>query len=412
MRLPILMLIVSYTLIIITDIIIIKDLRVLSLFCKYKPKDKKPGVWWKIYLVFSLTIFSILTVAICLPRRDANIGITTPMWLLYIVISVLVAQIVYSIVSICGLLPTLFKKPRWNTGLWIGLPLSILFLSMMWWGVFVGRHIIQTNQVLISSSKLPRSFNNYKIAQISDLHVGTWGNDTTFISTLVDSVNNLQPDLILFTGDIVNRTADELKPFLHTLSRLKARDGVLSVLGNHDYGDYTNWNSYEDKKNNLDSLKEYQKLMGWRLLNNTHLTITSSEGDSIIIIGVENWGEPPFSKYGDLKKAYPAQCLADENFKILMSHNPEHWNQEVSQISNIDLTLAGHTHAMQIMFSMGNYRWSPSAYKYDQWGGLYSRNKNGFSTKIYVNIGAGEVGMPMRIGAPAEITLLTLICST
>ena len=403
------MILLVYGLLILTDLLIIKDFRTFSLYSKYKPREKKPGIWWKVYLIFAIAILAALTVAICLPRRNENMGISATMWLLYVVITVEVAQIIYSVFSLLGFVPRIFKKPRWNTGLWVGLPLGVLFFSMMWWGVLVGRYRIQINEVSVMSDKLPESFNGYRIAQISDLHLGTWGNDTTFVSKLVDSVNSLQPDLILFTGDIVSRTSGELSPFINVLSRLHARDGVFSVLGNHDYGDYVSWRSAKAKKDNLDLLKEYQKEMGWRLLNNANETIRSSEGDSIILIGVENWGEPPFSTYGNLSKAYPEKLLKDNNFKILMSHNPEHWNREVSHISNIDLTLAGHTHAMQIMFELGKWKWSPSKYIYQQWGGLYNReNEDGEQSWIYVNIGAGEVGIPMRIGAPAEITLLTL----
>lgn len=409
MRLPVLMIIICYLLLIITDLFIIRDLRIFSLFNKFRSQNKNGGRWWKVFLVFAVLVLLTLTVAICLPRRSENNGIIATMWLLYSVLTVEIAQVIYVLCSLIGVIPVLIKKKRWNTGLWVGLPLSVLFFSMMWWGVLVGRYKIQTNTVTISSPKIPATFNGYKIAQISDLHVGTWGNDTTFIHKLVESVNRLNPDLILFTGDIVNRNSDELLPFIHTLSQLKAKDGVFSVLGNHDYGDYISWSSPQAKRANLDSLLSYQKRMGWKTLNNTHTGIINEYGDSIVLIGVENWGEPPFSRYGDLKKAYPQVNTKDSTFKVLMSHNPEHWNQEVSRISDIDLTLAGHTHAMQIMFQLGNWKWSPSEYKYDQWEGLYSRlNQDGYETKIYVNIGAGEVGIPMRIGATPEITLFIL----
>lgn len=409
MRLPVLLTIICYFLLVITDLCIIYDLRNFSLYKKFRPGNKRPGNWWKVYLVFALLVLCLLTIAVSLPRRSENVGIGANMWLLYIVLTVEVAQIIYVIFSLIGVIPTLFRYPRWNTGLWIGLPLSVLFFSMMWWGVFIGRYKIQVNDVVIYSAKLPESFNGYKIAQISDLHLGSWGNDTTFVHNLVDSVNNLDPDLILFTGDIVNRTSDEMLPFLQTLSRLKATDGVFSVLGNHDYGDYVSWSSSESKKANLDSLLSYQKKAGWKLLNNASASLKNVNGDSIVLIGVENWGEPPFSQYGNLKKAYPERLFKDSNFKILMSHNPEHWNREVSKITNIDLTLSGHTHAMQIMFDFGNLKWSPSQYKYSQWGGSYSRkNEDNYLTRIYVNIGAGEVGIPMRIGASPEITLFTL----
>lgn len=402
------MICLCYFILMMTDWLIIADLRKMSLYSKYLPREKKRRVWWKIFLAFAIAVVILLTVGICLPRKSAESGISAVMWILYTVLSVEFSQIVYSIFSLLGFIPKIFGKRRWNTGLWIGLPLGVMVFSMMWWGVLIGRREIETVSVDISSPKLPESFNGYKIAQVSDLHLGTWGNDATFISHLVDSVNSLKPDLIVFTGDIVNREFKEILPFLAPLSRLKAPDGVISILGNHDYGDYVIWPSPQMKAANLDSLKKKQEEIGWKMLNNTSLYL-SRHNDSIAIIGVENWGEPPFTKYGDLNKAYPADSLYDGKFKILLSHNPEHWNQEVSKSSNIDLTLSGHTHAMQSRISIGNWKWSPAKYRYPLWGGLYSReNPSSKQLYLYVNIGAGEVGIPMRIGASPEITLFTL----
>lgn len=409
MRLPVILVLICYFLLLISDWLIITDLRKMSLYDKFQPQNKKTGNWWKIYGVFAVIILGVLTVAVCLPKTDIHRGITTAMWLAYVVISVLLGQCIYSAFSILGYLPKILGKRRWNLGLWLGLPLGVLVFSMLWWGVLVGRNRLNTVEVTIESQKLPESFNGYKIAQISDLHVGTWGNDTAFISRLVDKVNTFKPDLIVFTGDIVNRVSDELDPFMGPLSRLEAKDGVLTILGNHDYGDYITWDTEEEKALNLQSLKNRQEKMGWKMLDNDHAVLKNEAGDSIIMIGVGNWGEPPFTQYGQLTSAYPEGRLNDGNFKVLLSHNPEHWNREVSHVSNIDLTLSGHTHAMQIMFKFGKWRWSPSQYRYEQWGGKYDReNPQGEITSVYVNIGAGEVGIPMRIGADPEITLFTL----
>ncbi|MBD5203544.1 MAG: metallophosphoesterase [Bacteroidales bacterium] len=277
----------------------------------------------------------------------------------------------------------------------------------------VTRHEVSVTRVEIESSRIPHNFDGYTIAQFSDAHVGTWGKDTVFISTLVDSINALHADLIVFTGDIVNRSTPELEPFLRVLSRLHAPDGVVSILGNHDYGDYMDWSFPSEKAANLELLAAWQRQMGWRLLRNEHIFLSRGT-DSIPLIGVENWGEPPFKQYGKLEKAYPAAAdspfnLNDGRFKILLSHNPEHWRQEVREVSDIDLTLAGHTHAMQFMIEIGSFKWSPAEYKYEQWAGLYEYIKSsGFNSRIYVNVGSGEVGMPFRIGATPEITLFTL----
>jgi hypothetical protein len=283
----------------------------------------------------------------------------------------------------------------------------------MWWGAAITRRQIDVVNVEISSPRLPAAFDGYRMVQISDLHVGTWGEDTSFVAELVDSVNAQHPDIILFTGDIVNRESTELAPFLNTLARLHAPDGVYSILGNHDYGDYVDWPSAADKRDNLQLLKNWQRQIGWKLLNNQRTQIVH-DNDTIQLIGVENWGEPPFHQYGHLIDAYPLstdslQHLNDDRFKILLTHNPEHWRQEVRRISNIDLSLSGHTHAMQFELKFGNWRWSPSAWKYDQWGGLYDYiNAKGEKLQIYVNIGAGEVGIPSRIGATPELTVITL----
>ena len=206
---------------------------------------------------------------------------------------------------------------------------------------------------------------------------------------------------MLFTGDIVNRRTDELLPQVKPLSRLKAADGVYSILGNHDYGDYKKWPSAEMKSENMDMMYRLQRDMGWNLMNNRSEYIRRGN-DSIALIGVENWGDPPFTVYGDLDKAYPMQ--SDSTFKILMTHNPAHWSEKIADNDtvNIALSLSGHTHAMQCQIGS----WSPAEWRYDNWGGLYDDLSS--RHKLYVNIGLGTVALPARIGATPEITVLTL----
>jgi hypothetical protein len=213
-------------------------------------------------------------------------------------------------------------------------------------------------------------------------------------------VNALKPDLILFTGDIVNRNTAELKPFVKVLSRLHAKQGVYSILGNHDYGDYEDWSSSKEKAENMQLLKDLQAKMGWTMLNNAHQALTVGS-DTIMLIGVENIGDAPFPTYGNLAEAYPN--VGDKHFKILMSHNPAHWTSAIkdNENCNIALTLAGHTHAMQIeAFGV-----SPAYFRYRTWGGMYNDELN---HRLYVNIGIGTVGFPARIGATPEITHFTL----
>lgn len=280
----------------------------------------------------------------------------------------------------------------------------------MWWGVLYGRYDIAVSEITVNSKRLPASFDGIKIAQFSDAHVGTWGQDTTFVTNLVNKINALNPDIIVFTGDIVNRKTDEILPFVNILKRLKAPLGVYSVMGNHDYGDYTDWPDEQAHAADTRQLRAIQTGMGWNLLCNTHKFIYSAQGDNIAMIGVENWGEPPFKQYGDLKKAYPnANKIGDNNFKILLSHNPMHWHNEVREYTDIDLTLSGHTHAMQVLIGGIGTGFTPSSWRYPEWGGLYThKGADGAIRNLYVNIGCGEVAIPARIGASPEITLITL----
>ncbi|MDE6770678.1 MAG: metallophosphoesterase [Muribaculaceae bacterium] len=406
MRIPVVMMIIMLLGSVLVDLYITSDIR----------KSANKPFWWKVYLVSAVLCWLFMAVVLCLPRRSESSDILPVMWMLYSIITVYAAKLVYVIFSLIGkVIRSLTKRKSRNHPMqWVGTGVAVLVFGAMWWGVGETRHEIVVTHEDITSPKVPLPFNGYKIAQISDIHVGTWGKDTAFISALVDSVNSLHPDLIVFTGDIVNRRTDELVPFIPVLSRLHAPDGVLSILGNHDYGDYVDWKDPQDRIKNNQKLADYQKDMGWDLLNNRKIFVTRGN-DSIMVVGVENVGDPPFPTYGDLDLALSPSPDSlynqnDHHYKILLTHNPEHWNEYVSHHTNIDLSLAGHTHAMQMMFKLGDWVWSPAKYRYEQWGGMYDRlNENGHLTKLYVNIGAGEVGMPSRLfAAYPEITLLTL----
>ena len=406
MRIPIAATVILFLFSILIDLYIAFDVK--SSF------HTRKAVRW--YWVSAVACWIFLIVILCLPRRNSESGFLPVMWMLFSYLSIYIGKLGYIFSSAIGRLVNLIfrLKTEIHPFRFFGVLFGISLCGILWGGVYYTRHHIMVVREDFASTKLPTEFNGFKIVQISDLHVGTWGNDTTFLSSLVDSVNAQQPDLIVFTGDIVNRQTSELTPFKSTLSRLKARYGVYSILGNHDYGDYVDWEKTDHRNANNDLLAQYEREMGWQLLNNKSKVI-SSGNDSIILIGVEKWGEPPFPTYGDLNSAiYPSPDSMinqnDGNFKILLSHNPEHWNREVSKNTNINLTLSGHTHAMQTMVKIGNWKWSPAKYRYEQWGGRYDRNnKNGEPTTLYVNIGAGSVGMPTRLlGAFPEITVITL----
>lgn len=372
------------------------------IFSVAKKRARKP--FWAKFQMAESAFFLIYAIAIlCLPIRHGGEIMHVAMWMVFLYITVYAGKLVFVIFDVLAQVPRMFhaKRMRWLSRAGIALA-CITSLSMLW-GAFVNRFRLQVTEAEVEIAGLPESFRGYRIAQISDLHVGTFGSDTTFVSKLVDRVNCLKPDLIVFTGDIVSQTADELEPFVAPLSRLSAPDGVLSILGNHDYGDYLDWPSADAKEANMQRLFDLQIEMGWELLDNTSETIYGENAsDSIVIIGVENWGEPPFPQYGNLQEAYPA--LGDSATKILLSHNPMHWMKEVSPTDsiNIALTLSGHTHAMQCEV----WGISPAALRYPHcWAGLYTDSLN---RNLYVNIGAGTVGFPMRVGATPEITIITL----
>jgi predicted MPP superfamily phosphohydrolase len=263
------------------------------------------------------------------------------------------------------------------------------------YGSTLGKSKFTIKEVTFYSPNLPETFEGFRIVQISDLHLKYW-NDTIPIVKMVNMVNDLNPDLIAVTGDLVHIEASETTDFEETLSRLNAPYGVFFIMGNHDYGNYRRWNSIMEQAENLLDLQNSIKNMGWISLDNDHVFLSNGK-ELIALIGVENDGEGRFKGSGDLPKAM--QGTENIKFKILLSHNPTHWKREVLD-TDIDLTLSGHTHAMQ--FAIGKF--SFSSYKYKEWGGLYLEGNQA----LYVNVGIGTVGIPFRFGAYPEITLITL----
>lgn len=354
------------------------------------------------HVVASLLLIVYAVVIVALPRRRGGDSLLlADMWMLYSYFTIYVPKLVFVVFSLFAFLPLLWKRSVSRIVLWTGAAAAVATCVVMWWGALVNRTTYEIKEVELTFENLPPAFDGYRIAQFSDFHVGTYGTDTAFVAEAVDGINALHPDVIFFTGDIVNRRTDELPPFAAPLSRLSAPDGVISIMGNHDYGDYSEWPSTGAKSDNLSRMHGLHDEMGWKLLLNSTSMIHRGT-DSIAVVGVENWGDPPFTVYGDLNKAYPE--IEDSVFKILLTHNPAHWVEEVSgrDSVNIALSLAGHTHAMQI--EIGG--WSPARFRYPTWGGLYADTDE--NHWLYVNIGLGAVALPMRIGAKPEITLITL----
>ncbi len=362
---------------------------------------KKRSKASRLYLIVAGITYLGLIVAIALPRASASNGyLVADMWLIYAFVTTLLARVGYCLFDWLSLLP---RRIGYSWGQYLtctGIVAAIAILVITWWGALINRNRISITRVDIPSAMWPESFNGFTIAQISDLHVGTWGNNTHFLEKLVEHVNSLLPDMIVFTGDIVNRESAEFVPMIETFARLHAPYGVYAVMGNHDYGDYKYWADENEHKADPLKLHKLYALTGHKLLLNETDWIKRGN-DSIALIGVENIGDPPFHTYGDLKVAY-SDCN-DSIPKILLSHNPAHWVNDIKNNPqvNIPLTLAGHTHAMQVQIS-GH---TPASWRYPTSWGLYTDSLNNF---LYVNRGAGTVGMPMRIGATPEITLLTL----
>lgn len=391
MRLPILMMIIT---------ILINGVVDYYLFKTIKNRISK-SVYAKCYAWLSVFVTLALIVTISLPRRTGtNESLVFIMWMLFAYFSIYIPKYIYIVCDLVARIPLLLKKQRIKWVSKIGTILGVVSFCLMWWGALVNRFNIDVNEVEVPIASLPTPFDGYRVAQISDLHVGTFGIDTTFLAEVVEKINSLDVDAVMFTGDIVNRNSAELQPFVTTLSRINARDGVFSVLGNHDYGDYSDWESPEAKEENLKLMHKLQKQMNWTLLLNETKQVYRGN-DSIFIIGVENLGDPPFKNYGSLSNAYTT--INDSTIKILLSHNPAHWERDIKdkKDNNIALTLSGHTHAMQM--SIGSF--SPAALRYKYWGGLYVDDFNHY---LNVNVGIGEVALPMRIGATPEITVLTL----
>jgi len=284
----------------------------------------------------------------------------------------------------------------------IALGLAAIPFASILYGVFKGKYNFKVLNYTLHFEDLPDQFDGYKLTQISDVHSGSFDNINK-VEYAIDLINEQQSDIILFTGDMVNNKATEMEPYVDIFKKLKAKDGLYSVLGNHDYGDYVDWSSKEAKKQNLEDLKTHQKNIGFDLLLNENRFI-EKQGQRIAIVGVENWGKGGFKKAGDLKKA--SANIDKEDFKILLSHDPSHWDKQVvNDAYHYHLTLSGHTHGMQFGIEIpGWFKWSPVKWRYKHWAGIYKE----MGQYINVNRGFGYLAFPGRVGIWPEITVIEL----
>ncbi|MCM2301652.1 MAG: metallophosphoesterase [Flavobacteriaceae bacterium] len=282
----------------------------------------------------------------------------------------------------------------------VGLLIAAIPFSSLLYGITLGKYNFKVIKHHLKFDNLPKSFNKFRIVHISDIHAGSF-DSLESVQEGIDLIQAQNPDIILFSGDLVNNDSREIKPYISMFKSLKAPHGKFAVLGNHDYGDYKKWKSVDEKEENLKKLFDYFNEMDFKLLNNSH-EIISKENESIAIIGVENWGKPPFPQKGDLNLALKNTT---DSFNILLSHDPTHWDLEVkNHQKHIDLTLSGHTHGMQFGVEIPGIKWSPVKYFYPHWAGLYHYKDQ----YLNVNRGFGFIGYPGRVGIWPEITVIEL----
>lgn len=284
----------------------------------------------------------------------------------------------------------------------LALGIAAIPLGSLLYGMINGAYKYTIRKVKLPLQNLPDAFQGLRIVQVSDIHCGSFADDKALRKAFA-MVQELNPDVVFFTGDLVNNASDEAIPFAEAFKLLKAPMGVFSIMGNHDYGDYTQWNSPEEKAQNLQMLKDVHAASGWKLLNNTHQMLEKGD-EKIAVLGVENWGASlRFPKYGKLDKAYAG--TEHIPVKLLLSHDPSHWDAEVrKKYPDIQATFSGHTHGMQFGIEIPGFKWSPVQYLYKQWAGLYKKENQ----YLYVNRGLGFIGYPGRVGIMPEITLIEL----
>ena len=282
-----------------------------------------------------------------------------------------------------------------------GVILAVSLAIGMLFGTFAGSKQIKVTHVDLTFTNLPSGFNDYRIVQLSDFHLGGMLKPEKILTKTKRKLDELNPDLILFTGDLVNNFANEISGLESKLKEISNLADSYSILGNHDYGDYADWESMEKKQANYEAILNAQEDAGFQLLNNEHVVLTKGI-DSIYLAGVENWGHPPFPQYADLEAAING--IPSDAFTILMTHDPAHWEARVDGKEIIELSLAGHTHGLQWGVKFAGIPFSLAWFTRKTWGGLYKSH----NSALYVNTGLGTVGMPWRLDMPGEITVITL----
>lgn len=376
-----------------------------------------------IYVVYwVLAVGAVVTVAVFPYMQGAHVSKFFRNYLFAVVVGLFVAKLLAAVFflldDIRRLIIWLFRKatpatrpraadddatiPRSTFLTWAGMAIGGSLFGTLIYG-FSNKYNYKIHRVKLKYPNLPAAFRGLKLVQISDIHSGSFQNKAA-VAHGVDLIIAENADLVLFTGDLVNDRAEEMDNYKDVFGRIKAPMGVFSTLGNHDYGDYVTWPTPEAKIANLESLKQVHASMGWRLLMNEHVLLERG-GQQIALLGIENWGaKGRFPKYGRMDLAYPG--TEQIPFKLLMSHDPSHWDAEVRvKYPDIDLMLAGHTHGMQFGVELPHFKWSPVKWMYKEWAGLYEEGRQ----KLYVNRGYGFIGYPGRVGILPEITVIELV---
>ncbi len=375
-------------------LLIASDGYIYTRFLRHTTKHRKlKSLFWIPSYILAIILMILTFGDNFSPVRSHIIGIY-----LIVYMAITIPKCLFCLFTLLGRLFRGLSRKIESVVISLGILVGILSMAMVIYGATEGWRHFQVTQVTFASEALPPSFDGYRIVQFSDLHIGTIAGYPKEIQRMVGLINEQQADLAVFTGDLINHKANELDGVEQILSGIHAPDGVYATLGNHDYSTYIDWPSKEAQNANLEDLKRREAEMGWKLLNNDHVII-ERDSSAIALVGVENDGEPPFPQLGDLPKATKG---TEGLFKVLLSHDPTHWRREVLPDSDIQLMLAGHTHAMQ--FLLGGF--TPASWFYPENRGMYLENGRG----LYVNIGLGEVMLPFRFGAWPEITVITLRC--
>ncbi|KAF0237120.1 MAG: hypothetical protein FD181_2160 [Prolixibacteraceae bacterium] len=361
------------------------------------PAKKKIVFWFM--LIFSLTVVAGFVLLYVWPLTTRNTKEYTYHLMFNAFLSV---DFVFKIpLAVSQLLGIQFSVKNKAVIYYIGLVLSVGLAFGVIYGTIWGRKDLTVNNIDIEFIRLPKGYDGLKILHISDIHLGGLMKSKHLMNQVVTETAKINPDMILFTGDLVNNFSSELEGWKNIFQEFTKNRPSFAILGNHDYGNYSNWNSESEKTENFNQILNAHKDFGFRLLNNENIKLKLGE-DSIFIIGVENWGHPPFPQYANLEQAIngvPANA-----FKILMTHDPSHWDQLIKQRGDVQLTLSGHTHGLQWGIVKAGITFSLSYFVRQNWGGLY----NYANSYLYVNAGLGTVGIPWRINMPAEMTVINL----